>query len=98
MAVDLWSTGVRVLVVYPGVVDTELFTIPDNDPLPDAVAKITVDELVDGVMDAIEKDAVEVYVPAWFKEIVTGKAANLEGFLQGCADWVRQQSEQETAP
>ena len=25
MAVDLWQTGVKVLVVYPGLVDTELF-------------------------------------------------------------------------
>ena len=28
MAIDLWGTGGRVLVVYPGVVETELFTIP----------------------------------------------------------------------
>src|SRR5579863_9167825 len=32
MAIDLWDTGVKVMVVYPGVVDTELFTLPDNDP------------------------------------------------------------------
>ena len=32
MAIDLWDKGVRTMVVYPGVVDTELFTIPDNDP------------------------------------------------------------------
>ena len=31
MAVDLWDSGVKVTVVYPGVVDTELFTLPDND-------------------------------------------------------------------
>lgn len=91
MAIDLWETGVRVLVVYPGVVDTELFTIPDNDPLPASIERISVGELVDGVMDAIARDAVEVYVPAWFKEIATGKAANVEGFLAGSAAWVREQ-------
>ena len=26
MAIDLWETGVKVLVVYPGLVDTELFS------------------------------------------------------------------------
>ena len=26
MAVDLWDTGIKVMVVYPGVIDTELFT------------------------------------------------------------------------
>ena len=28
MAVDLWETGVRVMVVYPGVIDTPLFSLP----------------------------------------------------------------------
>ena len=31
MAVDLWDMGIKVMVVYPGVIDTELFTLPDND-------------------------------------------------------------------
>ena len=46
MAVDLWDTGVKVTVVYPGVVDTELFTLPDNDPFTGDVEAITVDEAV----------------------------------------------------
>jgi short-subunit dehydrogenase len=91
MAVDLWETGVRVLTVYPGVVDTELFTLPDNDPLPDAVAKISVEEFADGLMAAIAGDALQVYIPEWFKDIAAGKAANVEGFLAGTAQWVREQ-------
>lgn len=89
MAVDLWETGVKVLTVYPGVVDTPLFDIPDNDPLPDEIDRIPVDELVDGVMDALDHGVSEVYVPAWFKDIAAGKAANIEGFLAGTAEWVR---------
>ena len=91
MAIDLWETGVRVLVVYPGVVDTELFAIPDNDPLSPAIPKIAVSELADGVMDAIARDALEVYVPAWFKQIAAQKASDVEKFLAGSANWVRQQ-------
>jgi short-subunit dehydrogenase len=91
MAIDLWDTGVRVLIVYPGVVDTELFTIPDNDPLSPTIAKIPVAEFVDGVMDAIARDALEVYIPGWFKQVASGKAGNVEGFLAGSANWVRQQ-------
>jgi short-subunit dehydrogenase len=91
MAVDLWNTGVRVLIVYPGVVDTELFTIPDNDPLSPTIPKIPASELVDGVLDAIARDALEVYVPAWFRELASGKAADVEGFLAGSAAWVREQ-------
>ena len=91
MAIDLWETGVRVLVAYPGVVDTELFTIPGNDPLPATIEPIPVGEMVDGMIDAIACDANEVYVPAWFKEIASGKAANIEGFLAGAAEFVRDQ-------
>lgn len=90
MAVDLWDSGVRALVVYPGVVATELFSIPDNDPLPAAIEPIPVSELVDGVMDAIARDALEVYVPGFFKDLAAGKAANVEGFLAGAAEFVRQ--------
>ncbi len=89
MAVDLWETGIKVLVVYPGVVDTPLFDVPDNDPLPDEIERIPVAELVDGVMDALERGASEVYVPGWFKDIAAGKARDIEGFLAGTADWVR---------
>jgi NAD(P)-dependent dehydrogenase (short-subunit alcohol dehydrogenase family) len=89
MAVDLWDTTLKVLVVYPGVVDTPLFSIPGNDPLPDAIPKITVDEMVDGIIDALDRDALEVYVPAWFKDLVASKAADPQQFLSGTADWVR---------
>jgi hypothetical protein len=34
MAMDLWETGVKLMVVYPGVIDTDLFSLPDND-IPD---------------------------------------------------------------
>src|ERR1700723_2871209 len=34
MAVDLWETGIKVMVVYRGVIDTPLFSLPDND-VPD---------------------------------------------------------------
>jgi short-subunit dehydrogenase len=91
MAVDLWDRGVRVLVVYPGVVDTELFTLPDNDPFTAPVEPITVDELVAAVLDALEHDALEVYVPRYFKEFAVGKASNIEGFIAGTAEFVREQ-------
>jgi short-subunit dehydrogenase len=91
MAVDLWDTGVRVLVVYPGVVDTELFSIPDNDPLPAAVQPIPVSELVDGVMAAIAADAREVYIPGWFKNLAARKAADVEAFMAGAAAFLRDQ-------
>ena len=93
MAIDLWGTGVRVMVVYPGVVDTELFTIPGNDPLPAGIDPIPVGEMIDAMMEAIARDASEVYVPGWFKDVVTTKVSDLEGFLAGAAAYIRQQGE-----
>jgi short-subunit dehydrogenase len=91
MAIDLWDDGIKVLVVYPGVVDTPLFTQPDNDPFTAPVEFITVGELVAETFDALDRGALEVYIPAYFKDIVTGKANNVEGFVAGSADYVRQQ-------
>jgi NAD(P)-dependent dehydrogenase (short-subunit alcohol dehydrogenase family) len=93
MAIDLWDLGIKVLTVYPGVVDTELFTIPDNDPLSATIEKIEVTELVDGVMDALRGDLVEVYVPAWFQQIAARKAVDVGAFLANSAQWVRQQGQ-----
>jgi short-subunit dehydrogenase len=92
MAVDLWRTGVKVLVVYPGLVDTELFSLPDNDPVIAAIEAVPVAELVEGVFDALERDARQVYVPGYFAGLASGKANDVEGFLAGMADYVAQQS------
>jgi 3-oxoacyl-[acyl-carrier protein] reductase len=91
MAADLWDTGIGVLIVYPAVVDTELFTIPDNDPLPAGIEAITVDELVDAVFEALASDAIEVYVPSFFKDLALGKAGDVAGFVAGAAEFMRQQ-------
>jgi short-subunit dehydrogenase len=92
MAVDLWDTGVKVLVVYPGLVDTELFSIPDNDPLPDTpVTPVPVGELVDAVFEALERGVSQVYVPEWFAGVAASKAQDPDGFLSSVAAFVAQQ-------
>jgi short-subunit dehydrogenase len=89
MAIDLWDTGVKVTVIYPGVVDTELFTLPDNDEFKAQVEAIPVEEAVATMVDGIERGAAQVYVPQWFADIASGKAADVEGFLAGTAEYVR---------
>ncbi len=94
MAVDLWDTGIKVTVVYPGVVDTELFTLPDNDPFTTGVEAIPVDEAVRTIMDGITAGALSIYAPAYFADFASGKAQNVDGFLAGAADFVRIQAQQ----
>jgi short-subunit dehydrogenase len=89
MAVDLWDTGVKVTVVYPGVVDTELFTLPDNDPFTGDVEAITVDEAVTTILEGIDSGSHAVYVPAYFAEFAQARARDVDGFLAGSAAYVR---------
>ncbi|MEI8000719.1 MAG: SDR family oxidoreductase [Actinomycetes bacterium] len=91
MAIDLWDHGTRVNIVYPGVVDTPLFLVPDNDPLSPDIEKISVAEFVDGMMAGLAEDRLEIYVPAFFHDIAKGKAQNVGGFIAGSVQWIRQQ-------
>jgi len=92
MAIDLWDLGIRVNIIYPGVVDTPLFEVPDNDPLSPDIEKIPVEEFVDGMMTALAEDALQAYIPQWFEDIAKNKAQNVAAFLEGSAGWVRQQN------
>jgi short-subunit dehydrogenase len=89
MAVDLWDTGIAVTVVYPGVVDTELFTLPDNDPFSGDVEPISVADAVTTILAGIDSGSHAVYVPAYFAEFTRSKSNDLDGFLAGTAAYVR---------
>jgi short-subunit dehydrogenase len=97
MAIDLWESGIKVLVVYPGLVDTELFSLPDNDPVMNTpVVKISVDELVATVFDAVAREEPQVYAPQWFADVAAQKAQDVGAFLAGAAAYVAQQRAGET--
>jgi short-subunit dehydrogenase len=89
MAVDLWDTGVKVTIVYPGVVDTELFTLPDNDPFAGDVESITVEEAATTIVEGIEAGKLSIYVPEFFAEFASHKANDVEAFLEGTAAYAR---------
>jgi NAD(P)-dependent dehydrogenase (short-subunit alcohol dehydrogenase family) len=90
MAVDLWETGVRVMVVYPGVIDTPLFSLPDND-VPDLpVQAEPVSVAVDAILGGLDSGAAQVFVPDFFREIASGKAQDVGAFLEGTAAYLRE--------
>ena len=65
------------MVVYPGVIDTELFTLPDND-VPDLpVAAEPVSVAVDAILAGLESGAAQVYVPEWFHGVTANKAKDV---------------------
>jgi NAD(P)-dependent dehydrogenase (short-subunit alcohol dehydrogenase family) len=89
MQVDLRNTNVRVHLVYPGVIDTELFRIPDNDPLIASIEALPVDALVGPVLDMVEQETFEVAVPDWFGEIFAGKYKDVGAFMDGTMAYAR---------
>jgi short-subunit dehydrogenase len=91
MALDLWETGVRVLNVYPGLIDTELLDQPDNDVLVAGIEAVPADDVVAAVLRAIESGVPEVFEPAWFRDIAVTKAGDTAGFLEGAAAYLRDQ-------
>ncbi len=94
MAVDLWDTGVKVMVVYPGVIDTDLFSLPDNDVPNLPVPAEPVSVAVDAILGGLEAEAAQVYVPEYFAGIAATKAQDVGKFLEGTAAYLRQQREE----
>ena len=93
LQVDLRDTGVKVHVVYPGVIDTELFHLPDNDPLGvTGVEMLPVDAMVEPVLTTIEQDRLEVAVPEWFGDVFAGKYRDVGAFIEGTIAFARSQS------
>lgn len=90
LAADLWHTGLRVHVVYPGVFDTELFHLPDNDPSLTPIEALPADSIVEPILKQIESGALELYVPDYFAALATQKAGNTGAFIEGSAAWMRE--------
>ncbi|MGP4025589.1 SDR family NAD(P)-dependent oxidoreductase [Actinomadura sp. 3N407] len=95
MAVDLDGTGVQVHVVQPALIaGTELFTLPGNEePLSDVSEALPPQEVADAVLDVVEKGRFEEYVPGWFTEMASGKAADVDAFVAGVKEWTRDRLE-----
>jgi NAD(P)-dependent dehydrogenase (short-subunit alcohol dehydrogenase family) len=93
MAVDLRDTDVLVHLVNPGVIDTDLFHLPDNDEgFHSAVDALPVEAIVQPVIDQLDSGAIEIYVPEWFQDISAGKFANPNAFIEGTKEYARSQT------
>jgi short-subunit dehydrogenase len=93
MAVDLWETGIKVMVVYPGVIDTPLFSLPDND-VPDLpIPAEPVSAMADAILAGLDSGAAQVYFPEYFKDLAASKAQDVGAFLAGTAGYLREQKQ-----
>jgi len=96
-SVDLRDTGVGVHVVNPGVLDTELFHLPDNERgFHQAVDALPADAIVEPVLAALDQDRFEVYVPDWFGDVAKGKFNDPDAFLAGTKAYASSQIAERT--
>jgi short-subunit dehydrogenase len=97
LSVDLRVAGspVGVHIIQPGVLDTELFELPDNERLLAGIQALPPSAIVDPVVGALESNQIETFVPDWFATIPPVKVADLEGFLTGSALYSRERLEAE---
>jgi short-subunit dehydrogenase len=95
LAMDLEGTGVRVQLVLPGAIDTEIWDQPDNDaPLYDG-PKEPPSVIAQGMIDALESDVFEHYLPD-MKAVVEMKTSDIDAFMVGMRA-MNQQSAAENA-
>lgn len=94
MQVDLGVAGhdVQIHVVNPGVIDTRLFELPDNDPSMTPVEALPTSAMVEPVLAALDAGTFEIYVPGWFADIVGSRFPDTGAFIAGSVAWAREQT------
>ena len=101
LSVDLRVAGspVGVHVVQPGVLDTELFELPDNDALAGRHRGAAGRRPSSSRCSTRSGSGrIETFVPDWFADLPAIKAGDLDGFLAGSVEYTRQRLEAEGLP
>ncbi|HZT67858.1 MAG TPA: SDR family oxidoreductase [Acidimicrobiales bacterium] len=88
MAVDLADTGVRVRLVQPGPIDTDIWDRPGEERAVYDGPKEPPATVAQGILAAMGSDRFEHYVPD-LKAVVTGKEADVDAYLAAAAEMAR---------
>lgn len=91
LRVDMLVAGhdVGIHTINPGVIDTPLFTLPDNDESLADIEALDASAMVEPVLDALRTGRFETWVPDWFADVAIAKTADVDGFLSGSAAYAR---------
>ena len=89
LAVEVWDSPVSVHLVNPGVIDTDLFHLPGNDPLLADLDALPPSAVVDVVVEQVTENQFERFVPVWLGDVASDKARDVAAYLAGAAEWYR---------
>lgn len=95
MALDLWKTGVEVRLILPGAIDTEIWDVPGNDEAPFHGELAPPEVVATGIIDAIEGDHFEHYLPD-MKAIAEFKTSAIDDFFAGVIAFTDEQRPRQT--
>jgi NAD(P)-dependent dehydrogenase (short-subunit alcohol dehydrogenase family) len=94
MAVDLWETGIKVMVVYPGVIDTDaVHPARQRRPRPAHPGRAGVGGMVDAILAGLESARPRSTCPSTSRTSPPGKAQDVGKFLEGTAGYLREQKQ-----
>ena len=93
LALDVWDTGVRVKVVTPGAVDTEIWYHADVEPSLYDGPKSPPEEIAADIVAFLDDDRFELFTPETqnIAGVLRAKANDIDAFLEGTAAWEREQ-------
>lgn len=81
-AMDLWGTGVRVRLVIPGPIDTDIWDRPGTEPSAYDGPKEPPEPVAVGIVELIEGDRFETYLPDMLS-IAEFKTSEIDLYLEG---------------
>ena len=84
MAVDLHGTGIRVKLIEPGPVDTEIWDHPGSEEPLFQGPKVPPEQVADGIIAALDTERFEHYLPD-MKAVVDAKNADIDAYIAGAS-------------
>jgi len=87
VALDLWNSPIRVKLVIPGAVDTEIWDKPDEEGAAYDGPKVPAEDVAAEMAAALDDDGVEYYIPD-MKGVAVFKTQDIATYMQGSMDLI----------